>query len=243
MPVGHLEPMAPSCDRRAFLRRVGIVSLVAPTMPLVACDAAPGTDGAAEEDRVQLGESLTRPVLLPWSADAVRISAPALELPVAYVSMARRQLFVDHDYRDQVFWDLRAYISVSTGVWRIPLVGDPPKVPIEPGDALREFEELAARDWDPTADPAEGDIRIMRGSPVRKRIDFACAPLSGADAWLRAGPWEILQCGDPSEALCREDFMSVGTGTRYSDRDCTRPEGSVRFVTWACRPDLNPSTG
>jgi len=169
--------------------------------------------------------------------------APAREQPAAYVSMATRRLFVDFEYRDQVYWDVRAHISVSTGLWRIPLVGDPPKEPITPGDELREFEEMSIRDWDPTADPAEGDIRIMRGRALPTRVDFTCAPLAGGGAWYRAGPWDILQCGEPSEALCREDFRTVGTGTRYADRDCTALVGSVRVLTWACLEEFVPSEG
>ena len=56
-----------------------------------------------------------------------------------------------------------------------------------------------------------------------------------------AGPWEIVQCGAPHDGLCREDFMSVGTGTRYSDRACTQPSGTVRFLTWACREAITPA--
>lgn len=237
---------APTFDRRAFLRRVGSAVLVAPAAPLLACGdvgagraravgAATGSEGAAD--------AITRPILLPWSEAAVRIDAPAFELPVAYVSRGRRQLFVDHDFRDQVYWDLRAHISVSTGVWRIPLAGDPPREPIMPGDPLREFEELTERDWDPSLTPSEGDVRILRGVAVSQRVELSCAPLAGGGAWFRAGPWEILQCSGPGAGLCREDFMSIGSGMRYTDRDCTRPDGSVDFLTWACRPGVNPAVG
>ena len=60
--------------------------------------------------------SITRPVLLPWSVDAVRIVTPPPELPVTYVSMGRREVYIDFDFREQVYWELRAHISVSTGV-------------------------------------------------------------------------------------------------------------------------------
>jgi hypothetical protein len=184
---------------------------------------------------------VSRPILLPFGEDGVRIAAPPREQPAAYVSMATRQLFVDFDYRDQVYWDLRAHISVSTGVWRIPLVEDPPRVPITPGDEVREFEELSMREWDPTAEPAEGDIRIMRGGVRPLRIDFSCAPLAGGGAWFRAGPWDLLHCGDASEALCREDFRSVGTGTRYADRECTQNVGTARMLTWTALEEFLPS--
>jgi hypothetical protein len=236
-----------SHDRRSFLRRVGLSALAAPTLPLLACvqepsDAPPDRAfrGASPEPRPR---EITRPVLLPWGEDGVRIASPPREQPVAYVSMATRQLFVDFEYRDNVYWDLRAHISVSTGFWRIPLVGDPLKEPITPGDELREFEEMSIRDWDPKAEPAEGDVRVMRGLALPTRIDFTCAPLAGGGAWYRAGPWDILQCGEPSEALCREDFLSVGAGARYADRDCTTLVAPVRVLTWACLEEYLPAPG
>ena len=232
-------------DRRSFLRRLGLSVLAAPTLPLLGCVPEP-SNGSRDRARMQTPSApeptlVSRPVLLPFGEDAVRIAAPPREQPAAYVSMATRQLFVDHDYRDQVYWDLQAHISVSTGVWRIPLVDDPPRMPITPGDEVREFEELSMREWDPTAAPAEGDIRIMRGSAAALRIDFACAPLAGGGAWFRAGPWDLLHCGDASDALCREDFRTVGTATRYADRDCTQLVGSTRMLTWTALEQFLPS--
>ena len=225
-------------DRRSFLRRAGAAALVAPAASLLACAGErPGAGADPSGSDHPMGD-ITRPILLPWSDDAVRMDAPAREMPVAYVSMGRRQLFVDSAFRDQVYWDLRAHISVSTGVWRIPLVGDPPTAAVMPGDVLREFEELSEREWDATAAPTLGDIRIMRGAAVSRHVDIVCAPLAGGGAWFRAGPWDILQCGGPTGDLCREDFMSVGTGMRYADRDCTRPRGEVEFLTWACLPAI-----
>jgi hypothetical protein len=116
-------------------------------------------------------------------------------------------------------------------------------MPIVPGDLLREFEELSERDWDPNLPPSLGDIRILRGVAMSRRIDVTCAPLSGGGAWFQAGPWEILQCWGPSDQLCREDFMSVGTGTRYTDRECTQPEGPVDVLTWAATPAATPAAG
>lgn len=195
------------------------------------------------------------------------MAAPPAELPVTYVSMRRRQVFIDFDFREQVYWDLHAHISVSTGVWRIPLVGDPPTEPVMPGDVLREFEELSIRDWDPTEDPVEADIRIMRGRAVPRTVALECAPVAGGSEWLRAGPWEILQCeslverdaatearasraqgdwgtsGYLSVPLCREDFMSVGVGTRFEARDCSRPVGPVRVMTWSCLEEFLTSGG
>ena len=170
------------------------------------------------------------------------MDAPAREMPVAYVSMGTRQLFVDSAFRDQVYWDLRAHISVSTGVWRIPLVGDPPREAIVPGDVLREFEELSEREWDPTARPTLGDIRITRGTATPRHIDLVCAPLAGGGTWLRAGPWEVVQSAPPTTALVREDFTSIGRAMRYADRDCTRPRGEVDVLTWSCLP-TTPAAG
>jgi hypothetical protein len=225
-------------DRRSFLRRAGVAALVAPAAPLLACAGERGEAGAAPSGGDHATGDVTRPILLPLSDDAVWMDAPAREMPAAYVSMGTRRLFVDRAFRDQVYWDLRAHISVSTEVWRIPLAGDSPREAVMPGDALREFEELSEREWDPTAVPTPGDIRIMRGTAVSRRVDIVCAPLAGGGAWFRAGPWDILQCGGPTEGLCREDFMSVGTGMRYADRDCTRPRGEVDFLTWACPPAI-----
>jgi len=236
-------------DRRSFLRRLGLSALAAPTLPWAAC--VPEPSGASSERARREPESkaespaavIARPVLLPFGEGGVRIVSAPREQPVAYVSMATRQLFVDFDYRDLVYWNLRAHISVSTGVWRLPLVGDPPLYPITPGDVEREFEELTMRDWDPTEEPAEGDVRVMRGAARPVRIDFACAPLAGGGAWYHAGPWDVLQAGEPTEGLCREDFRLVGTATRFADRDCTQRVGPERVLTWSALEQFLPTSG
>ena len=61
------------------------------------------------------------------------VGIPLTELPVAYVSMAQRKVFVDPEFRDRASWLLRAHISVSTWHWRIPLPDDPEGVPIGAG--------------------------------------------------------------------------------------------------------------
>ncbi|MDH3206557.1 MAG: hypothetical protein OEO79_08090 [Gemmatimonadota bacterium] len=220
-------------DRRAFLRRAALAALSAPAVGVLACtpDVLP-RERRGEEG---VGRTLNRPILLPWGPDGVRIAAPPSERPVAYMSMGRMEIYIDRDFRDRLQYALSAHISVSTGHWRIPRPGDSPLVPVQPGDAQREYEEIDLREWDALIEPVEGDLRVLRGSAADVRMEVPCAPLSGGGVWLNGGPWDLLQCGPPNEQLCREDLMEIGTGQRFSDRDCTRPAGSVRFVTWACR--------
>ena len=223
-------------DRRAFLRRLGGVWLVAPTLPTLGCgrDASPGPDDAGLASG-QVQRSIIRPILLPWSTDTVRIVAPMAEVPMAYVSLGLRQVFVDYAFRDRSNWTLDAHISVSTGVWRIPLPGDPVGRPIQPGDTLREFEELDIVEWDPNMEPAEGDFRLRRGRPSRVRIQFSCVPMSASGEWFSAGPLDIRQCDGVADEACREDFLHVGGGTRHPGRGCADAREPVRFITWACR--------
>jgi hypothetical protein len=188
-----------------------------------------------EEPRAEagVGRTVTRPILLPWGPDGVRIAAPPQERPVAYMSMGRMEVYVDRDFRDRLQYIFRAHISVSTGHWRIPRPGDSPLVPVQPGDALREYVEIDMREWDANLEPTEGDFRVLRGSATAVSVDVSCVPLSGGGVWLNGGPWDLFQCGPPNAELCRESLVEVGTGMRFADRDCTRPTGSVRFVTWA----------
>jgi hypothetical protein len=178
--------------------------------------------------------------LLPWTDDAVRIGAPLLELPAAYVSRGLQKVFIELDSRTQIRVMLAAHISVSSGLWRIPLPGDDLGIPVDPGDALREFEETPIGEWDSTLDPTEGDFRLRPGRRESVEVAFDCMPMAARAGWFSAGPWEIAQCAGPGPDLCREDFMEIGTGSRYARRDigtCTERVGLVRYVTWAC-PDL-----
>ena len=223
-------------DRRAFLRRLGAAWLVAPTIPILGCggEDAPAPAGAGSAS----GEgqrSITRPILLPWSTGTVRIAAPIDEVPMAYVSMGLRQVFVDYAFRDRSNWLLDAHISVSTGVWRIPLPGEPVGQPIQPGDTPREFEELDIVDWDPEMEPAEGDFRVRRGKPASVRVEFSCMPMSASGEWFSAGAWDVRQCDGVGDQACREDFLDVGGGTRHPGRGCVDSPEPVRFITWACR--------
>jgi len=222
-------------DRRTFIRRMSVAGLIAPTVPVFGCSIEEHT--ANQEGSLEDGLPIFRPVLLPWSDDAVRIAAPAPELPIAYVSMEHRRVFVEYQFRIQVSMLLAAHISVSTGLWRIPLPGDDLAVPIPAGDILREFEERSIDRWDPTMDPTEGDFRIRRGRRVKVHVDFECAPMSSRSGWFSAGPWDIIQCAGPGTEACQEDFVSIGTGTRHSRRtlgSCTEPESTVRYLTWVC---------
>jgi hypothetical protein len=218
-------------DRRTFLRRAASAALAAPVASMLGCSSeVPAREDVGEE---VARRSLTRPILLPWGPDAVRIAAPPVERPVAYMSRGRMEIYIDRDFRDRLQYVLSAHISVSTGHWRIPLPDDPPRIPVQPGDRLREYEELDLRTWDAEMEPTEGDVRVLRGSAVAVDIAAQCEPISGGGAWLSGGPWDLLRCGEPNDELCREDLMEVGTGTRYADRDCVRPTGSLRVVTWA----------
>lgn len=231
--------MNPRYDRRAFLRRVAGAGLVAPVLPLAGCvpdrpreRGGAGTPvGAAPDGPLPI----TRPILRPGPGDAVHIVAPLRELPMAYVSMDRLQVFVDYDYRDRAHFLLDAHISVSTGLWRIRLPGDPEDRFVVPGDTPREFEEIDIAEWDPTMTPADGDFRVVRGTPEPVRIDFRCVAMAGTGDWLTGGPWEVLRCDGVGDVACREDLVEVGVGSRQSVRGCADAGTVARFLTWSCR--------
>ena len=236
-----MRPSSGRCDRRAFLRSLGAAGVMAYTLPVVGCRAEdPGAraDGPGGPEPEQRGGAILvdRPVLLPWGPDAVRIASPLDELPLAYVSTARREVFVDRESRGLSKWLLDAHISVSTGVWRIPLPGDPPSVPITPGDTIREFEELDIVAWDSAMEPAEGDFRIRRGAPRAVRYDFTCVPSSVDGAWHSGGPWDVARCArSAADETCREDFLELGTGLRHPLRGCAEEGQAVRFLAWSAR--------
>ena len=222
-------------DRRAFLRRFTALGLTAGTVPMLGCNLA---DIQNEDEPPRLPDlAITRPVLLPWTGDAVRIRAPLTELPVAYVSRGLRRIFIGLDSRIEVSVMLAAHISVSTALWRIPLPGDDLRVGVVAGDELREFEETHIGEWDARRDPTEGDFRIRRGLRENVRVAFDCLPMASREGWYSAGPWDIEQCTGRGSDLCREDFVEIGTGSHYTGRPmgaCSEPVGAVRYVTWAC---------
>lgn len=222
-------------DRRAFLSRAAAAALGAPIAGFVGCSIE---RQQGDREVAELGPP--RPILLPWGPDAVRIAAPPRERPVAYISHRYMRVWLDLAFRDRLQFALGAHISVSTQHWRIPLPGDATNVPIQAGDPRREFEEFDIREWDAEIEPAEGDVRILRGSPVRTEVRIECQPLSGGGAWFSAEPVQLRRCGPPNLDLCREDLVHVGGATRFEDRDCTRPAGTVQLVTWASREALIP---
>ena len=235
------DPMTVSVEnRKTFLRKLAAAGLGGSMASVTACrgsqdHADPDGDGVAT------AELVARPLLLPWSDGVIQIAAPTVELPVAYVSMDRRQVFVDRAFRDRVSWLLDAHLSVSTGLWRIRLPGDATNQPVTPGDESREFEELDIRAWEPTMAPARDDIRIRRGSRISRRVHFDCVPMSGSigtfdrSRWFSAGPWSADVCDGRAADTTREDFMIVGAGSQHSGRDCEGSGEPVQYIMWACR--------
>lgn len=191
------------------------------------------TDDSAAQRRATAVES--RPIVRPFGSDDVWVASPARELPVAYVSIATRRVFVDRDFRDRASWLLDAHISVSTWVWRIPRPGDSPLTPIPPGDERREFEELPIGAWDPSVEPAPGDIRIVRGRAEPVEIDIGCAPIQGTPRWLRAPRLRLERSDGTTGEVIRQDFRVVGSGRRTGDRDCTAEGEEARIFAWAHR--------
>ena len=234
-----------SLSRRNFVRLAGSGAGVLVAGGAVSC--TPGERGAGDAAPLLTD----RPILTEWADGIVQVRTPTPELPVAYVSMAHRQVFVDPEFRDRASWLLRAHISVSTWHWRIPLPDDPEGVPIAPGDEEREFEELSIREWDPSMPSAMDDIRIRRGRPVVRRIDLDCVELSGVrtvdveadattdsrplEAWLRGGPFEVTVSDDSTADTVREDFRLLGTALRFRGRSCTGSGEAVQIAGWAAR--------
>ncbi|HSG47360.1 MAG TPA: hypothetical protein VLA43_06010, partial [Longimicrobiales bacterium] len=163
----------------------------------------------------------------------VHLLAPTPEPPVAYLSRAHMRVYLDPAYRDWAEHRLAAYVSVTTGLWRIPRPEDDPRVPIIPGDALREFEVVDMGLWDPDMAPLEGDVRLRRGAPVAVRLELSCLPLPPGDAWISAPNLVVQRRDGPAGDGGREDFVAVGTGTRHHGAGCAGAGEPVRLLTWA----------
>lgn len=175
-------------------------------------------------------------VVRPWADDIVWLARAEPPQPVAYVSMATRRIFVGYDHRDRASWLLDAHISVSTGLWRIPLPGDSRSVPVTPGDPLREFEELDLAAWDPGASPSIDDIRIVRGRPVERTVYLDCVRgQRGAPARYRTEPRTVVVADGAGDVTTREDFTVDGTGLRFSDAICSSRAEIVQLVGWRVR--------
>ena len=195
-------------DRRAFLRRLTAVGLAAPTISTLGC----GFEEIRREDEEprSAGLSLTRPVLLPWTEDAVRISAPLSELPAAYVSRELQKVFIELDSRIQIQVMLAAHISVSSGHWRIPLPGDDLGIPVDAGDALREFEETPIGEWNSNMDPMEGDFRLRHGQRENVEVAFDCMPM--------AAPRGVVQRRTLGDRAVRRAGAGIVPGGLHGDR-------------------------
>ncbi|MDX1494307.1 MAG: hypothetical protein R3253_09620, partial [Longimicrobiales bacterium] len=205
----------PSTSRRGFLRAaLGVVAA-----GVAGCsferredpDADPSGPGGTSWSGRADGPLLVRRPLVRSFGDAVRIATPLEARPVAYVSMATREVFVDREYRDRASWLLDAHISVSTWVWRIPLPGDSPLTPIPPGDEPREFEELPIGAWDPGAPPTEGDVRIVLGRRVTTRYRLNCVPVQGTNHRVSTDVVEVERCLPGTGEPVREDLFRLAT--------------------------------
>ena len=221
-------------DRRTFLRHVAALGLLGPVAGTWGCgtpDADP--DGDASAPSVPAGGPVTRPDVAPGDAGTVHILAPTPEPPVAYLSRAHMRVYLDPAYRDWAEHRLAAYVSVTTGLWRIPRPEDDPRVPIIPGDALREFEVVDIGLWDSEMTPSEGDTRLRLGAPVAVRVELSCVPLPPGDAWISAPTLVVQRRDGPTGDGGREDFLEVGTGTRHGGAECGGAGEPVRLLTWA----------
>ena len=219
-------------DRRRFLRSLAGASAV---VALGGCRREGGEEAEDASTTSSAGAAWTvrRPVVRPRGIGAVWLASPPGRRPAAYVSMERRQVFVDRTYRDRASWLLDAHISVSTGLWRIPLPGDAPTIPISPGDEAREFEEMDVGAWDPALIPAEGDVRILLGSPVRWIVPAGCVPIQGTGEWLATERLERRRCRPGEGEAVREDFGVLGSGRRSSHRSCSDDGLEVAVLGWA----------
>ncbi len=177
-----------------------------------------------------------RPIVREWSGDGLWLDSPLWEVPLAYVSMERREVYVDRAFRDRASWLLDAHISVSTGLWRIRLPGDPSREPITPGDEIREFEELDIGRWNPGAEPRVGDIRIVRGDHSLTRVSVACRPVSGVEAggerWWSATLFAVPVRAGAAGSSSRQDFARVGIVATHPTVGCGQNADSMAVYGW-----------
>lgn len=220
--------------RRAFLRRAAALCSLA-TLLAAGCGG-----GTKEADAVQggggpVGKAPTMETALVAGPGAtVRLAAAASPRPVAYLSRSRRRVWVERSLRDRVHRLLGAHISVSTGLWRIPLPGDDPRVPIPPGDGPREYLEVEMERWDPSMEPGSGDVRIVRGAATTVRVSPGCAPVLGGGV-VQVDPFDLSTGRAGGEELIREDFSPVARGRRHRDPACLDEGEPVQVLGWSAR--------
>jgi len=224
-------------DRRTFLRGAAALGLLGPVAATWGCESrnAP-PDGSPSDGSAPKGDLVTRPTVVPGEAGSVHIVAPTAEFPVAYLSRGDMRVYLDPMYRDWAEHRLAAYVSITTELWRIPRPEDDPRVPITPGDELREFEVVDLGLWDPAMTPMEGDVRLRLGAPLPVRVELSCVPLVTGDAWISADPLALERRDGPDGEGGREDFVAVGTGILHADGACRTKGDAVRILTWACPP-------
>ncbi len=175
------------------------------------------------------------PLLLELPDGRISVQSAIPTLPLAYVSRGEQKIFVDYESRISVSVLVAAHISVSSGLWRIPLLGDDVRVPIDAGDPEREFSEHDISEWDPGLLPEEGDYRVQMGSPIQTEISLECAPVLPERGWVSGGPWPVERCHNSELGLCREVFTPVGRGLKHdfkSYRTCAEKGQQVQFLSW-----------
>lgn len=215
-------------DRRTFLRRAAAACLAAPPSLAWGCRPPP-RDG---EEALTANGAREAPQVATSGAGVRLLDAPG-ERPFAYLSRAQRRVYVARDRRESAAVRLGAYVSVTTGLWRIRLPGDDPLVPVSPGDPLREYEEVDLRAWDPDMEPAEGDARLRPGAQVEVSMLLPCTPLGAGGASVRGGPWRFSRLEGGGGPGGREEFRVVGTAYRSPGGGCAGDGAAVSVLAWA----------
>ena len=198
---------------------------------------ATGVQFACEIDSTsEVVEGFPRdPLLLELPDGRISVQSVIPALPLAYVSRGQQKIFVDYESRISVSVLVAAHISVSSGLWRIPLLGDDVRVPIDAGDPEREFQEHDISEWDPDLLPEEGDYRVQMGSPIQTEISLECAPVLPGRGWVSGGPWPVERCHKSELWLCRAVFTPVGRGLKHvfkSYRTCAEKGQQIQFLSW-----------
>lgn len=223
-------------DRRAFLRQATAAAVAGPLATAWGCDrSAPSSEADSDGPNGPGGvpRTLLRPALSAWSADAVHLHAPSSGRPLAYLSRGDRRVYVGRGQRDRAARLLAAYLSVSTGLWRIHLPGDDTRVPVLEGDEEREFTETDLSAWDPDRPPAEGDVRILGGRPETVTVEVGCSPVLGGGGWVSAADFSVQRLDGAAGHAAMETFGLVARGRRSPHRDCAEEGSEVRILSWS----------